>query len=278
MEGFGYEKKIRIMIVDENSEFRSYTANKLRNEGFDIVLTTADPKSALDAIPATSPDVILFDIILAGLDGIAFLEQALKIPLSRRPRFIATSTAVNEMMIKEVMRLGASYYLVKPVNYAILSERIRQICSVPERKEIFSVSQPVSGEEERHVLEEDDLEKQVTEAILEIGIPAHVKGYHYVRCAIMLAVTDPEAINAVTKIIYPSVAKQFKTSSSRVERAIRHAIEVAWDRGDVDVLNSIFGYSISSSRGKPTNSEFIAMIADRLRLRNKKKDIRKMTV
>ena len=182
------------------------------------------------------------------------------------------------MMIKEVMRLGASYYLVKPVNYAILSERIRQIFSVPERKEIFSVSQPVSGEEERHVLEEDDLEKQVTEAILEIGIPAHVKGYHYVRCAIMLAVTDPEAINAVTKIIYPSVAKQFKTSSSRVERAIRHAIEVAWDRGDVDVLNSIFGYSISSSRGKPTNSEFIAMIADRLRLRNKKKDIRKMTV
>jgi len=140
------------------------------------------------------------------------------------------------------------------------------------------VSQPEPTPEPRQVYIEDDLEKQVTESILEIGIPAHVKGYHYVRSAIMLAVTDPEAINAVTKIIYPTVAKQYKTSPSRVERAIRHAIEVAWDRGDVDVLNSIFGYSISSSRGKPTNSEFIAMIADRLRLRNKKRDIRRMTV
>lgn len=266
------------MIVDENAEFRSYTANKLREEGFDVVLTTSDPKNALDAIEATSPDVVLFDLIMVGLDGIAFLEQAGKMPFAHRPRFIATSTAVNEMMIKEVMRLGASYFLVKPINYSILTERIHQICSVPERKEIFSVSQPEPTPEPRQVYIEDDLEKQVTESILEIGIPAHVKGYHYVRSAIMLAVTDPEAINAVTKIIYPTVAKQYKTSPSRVERAIRHAIEVAWDRGDVDVLNSIFGYSISSSRGKPTNSEFIAMIADRLRLRNKKRDIRRMTV
>lgn len=245
---------------------------------FDVVLTTSDPKNALDAIEATSPDVVLFDLIMVGLDGIAFLEQAGKMPFAHRPRFIATSTAVNEMMIKEVMRLGASYFLVKPINYSILTERIHQICSVPERKEIFSVSQPEPTPEPRQVYIEDDLEKQVTESILEIGIPAHVKGYHYVRSAIMLAVTDPEAINAVTKIIYPTVAKQYKTSPSRVERAIRHAIEVAWDRGDVDVLNSIFGYSISSSRGKPTNSEFIAMIADRLRLRNKKRDIRRMTV
>ena len=251
------------MIVDENAEFRSYTANKLREEGFDVVLTTSDPKNALDAIEATSPDVVLFDLIMVGLDGIAFLEQAGKMPFAHRPRFIATSTAVNEMMIKEVMRLGASYFLVKPINYSILTERIHQICSVPERKEIFSVSQPEPTPEPRQVYIEDDLEKQVTESILEIGI---------------LAVTDPEAINAVTKIIYPTVAKQYKTSPSRVERAIRHAIEVAWDRGDVDVLNSIFGYSISSSRGKPTNSEFIAMIADRLRLRNKKRDIRRMTV
>ncbi len=278
MEGFGYEKKIRIMIVDENSEFRSFTANKLREEGFDVVLTTSDPKNALDAIAATTPDVVLFDMIMVGLDGIAFLEQAGKLTLNRFPRFIATSTAVNEMMIKEVMRLGASYYLVKPINYSILTERIRQICAVPERKEIFSVSQPEPAREEPRAYVEDDLEKQVTESILEIGIPAHVKGYHYVRSAIMLSVTDPEAINAVTKIIYPTVAKQYKTSPSRVERAIRHAIEVAWDRGDVDVLNSIFGYSISSSRGKPTNSEFIAMIADRLRLRNKKRDVRKLTV
>ena len=247
-------------------------------QGVDVVLTTSDPKNALDAIEATSPDVVLFDLIMVGLDGIAFLEQAGKMPFAHRPRFIATSTAVNEMMIKEVMRLGASYFLVKPINYSILTERIHQICSVPERKEIFSVSQPEPTPEPRQVYIEDDLEKQVTESILEIGIPAHVKGYHYVRSAIMLAVTDPEAINAVTKIIYPTVAKQYKTSPSRVERAIRHAIEVAWDRGDVDVLNSIFGYSISSSRGKPTNSEFIAMIADRLRLRNKKRDIRRMTV
>ena len=218
MEGFGYEKKIRIMIVDENAEFRSYTANKLREEGFDVVLTTSDPKNALDAIEATSPDVVLFDLIMVGLDGIAFLEQAGKMPFAHRPRFIATSTAVNEMMIKEVMRLGASYFLVKPINYSILTERIHQICSVPERKEIFSVSQPEPTPEPRQVYIEDDLEKQVTESILEIGIPAHVKGYHYVRSAIMLAVTDPEAINAVTKIIYPTVAKQYKTSPSRVER------------------------------------------------------------
>ena len=226
------------MIVDENAEFRSYTANKLREEGFDVVLTTSDPKNALDAIEATSPDVVLFDLIMVGLDGIAFLEQAGKMPFAHRPRFIATSTAVNEMMIKEVMRLGASYFLVKPINYSILTERIHQICSVPERKEIFSVSQPEPTPEPRQVYIEDDLEKQVTESILEIGIPAHVKGYHYVRSAIMLAVTDPEAINAVTKIIYPTVAKQYKTSPSRVERAIRHAIEVAWDRGD-DALRMV---------------------------------------
>lgn len=266
MESFGNLKKTKIMILDENAEFRTQAATNLRNHGFDVVLTTSDPHIAVSALKSTEPDIVLFDMIFSGMDGIAFLEMAKRAYQNDKTRYIAMSGISNEVLIKEVINIGATYYLIKPINYTLLAERINLLCR-PEKEEHHE--QSVHPEIKNDDSVQKDLEVQVTEEILEIGIPAHVKGYHYVRSAIILAITEPDVINAVTKIIYPTIAKQYKTSPSRVERAIRHAIEVAWDRGNVDTLNSIFGYSISSSRGKPTNSEFIAMIADRLRLKNK---------
>ena len=262
-------KRIRIMVVDDAPEFCEIVDKALSNvSDLEVIATYTDASSALKEIPDSYPDLIIFDLILSKMDGIAFLEKAMQLTKGIGTKYIAVSTISNESAIRRVMNLGASYYMVKTINYDDLSERIRMLCA---DKHIYMPQQnlvkqaPVEEEEE-------DMEKQVTTAILEIGIPAHVKGYHYVRSAILLAIEAPDAINAVTKIIYPTIAKMYNTTSSRVERAIRHAIEVAWDRGNVDILNNIFGYSISSSRGKPTNSEFIAMIADRLRLKNKKKD------
>ena len=258
------EGKITVLVLDDSSDFRQTTRDMLTGNGFRIVESTGDPKTALECIRTKQPDVVIFDIIHAKTDGIAFLKEALSIRTTKRIRYVVASSITSDVIIKEMMHLGASYYLVKPVNYDILSERLFQLCGKPSSTANAAAPQsilptPIAS----------DIEEQVTAIILEIGIPAHVKGYHYVRAAIILATEEPDTINAVTKIIYPTIAKQFGTSASRVERAIRHAIEVAWDRGNVDTLTSIFGYSINSNRGKPTNSEFIAMIADRLRLKNK---------
>ena len=255
--------------VDDQPDFRAVVSEKLTRKGFDILQTTDNPLYALELIKSKQPDIVLFDVILSQVDGIAFLKEAVTLRNSKT-HYIAASSISSSTIIKETMKLGAEYYLIKPFDFDILSERMNQICindedcytqHEPQNKILFPKNEYATV----------DLERQVTDIILEIGIPAHVKGYHYVRSAIILSVEEPDVINAVTKIIYPTIAKQYQTSSSRVERAIRHAIEVAWDRGNVDTLNSIFGYSISSNRGKPTNSEFIAMIADRLRLENKPK-------
>ena len=253
-------EKIKIIIVDEQQEQRRVYSERLSASGFEVVGCTANPLSALELIKEKRPDIVIFDIVLSPIDGIAFLREGLKI--SAKTHFIAVSSISNDLIIREAMQNGAEYYIIKPFDYNILFERINRICNhAPETKQItyndLNPKVPV------------DLESQVTSLILEIGIPAHVKGYHYVRSAIIMASENPETINAVTKIIYPTIAKHYQTSASRVERAIRHAIEVAWDRGDIDVLNGIFGYSINGNRGKPTNSEFIAMLADQLRLKNK---------
>jgi len=262
--------KTTVIIVDDSFTHRTATAEMLTKSGFEVAEATDNPKYAVEAIRNIEPDVVLFDVVMSQMDGIEFLKQAMKISSPDKTRYIALSSISSEMAVREVMRLGASYYIVKPVDHEVLKERLMQICNVSEKTKDFTIEKlgPVLRED----MESDDLERQVTGVILEIGIPAHVKGYHYVRSAIMLAIRQPDAINAVTKVIYPTIAKQYRTSSSRVERAIRHAIEVAWDRGNVETLNSFFGYSISAARGKPTNSEFIAMISDRLRLKNKMKD------
>ena len=259
------ENKIKILILDSQTETRLQCQNVLKNFGFRIVGSVGDADAALEIMAMQMPHVVLFDVMLEQSDGLSFLRRASQIELPHKVHYISLSALSTVSVIRNLVAAGADYCMVKPVDYEILKERILQLYTEEHTQKdgesggkIFNL--PVSAA---------DLEKQVTSIILEVGIPAHVKGYQYVRRAILMAITDPDVINGVTKIIYPTIAKEFKTTSSRVERAIRHAIEVAWDRGNVETLTSLFGYSVSGTRGKPTNSEFIAMIADRLRLENR---------
>ena len=258
------ENKIKILILDSQSDTRLQCQTVLKNFGFRIVGSVSDADAALEILALQAPHVVLFDVMLEQSDGFSFLNRATRVELPHRVRFVSLSALSSVSVIRNLVAGGADYCMVKPVDYEILRERILQLYGEDhgdgpsEGGQIFPLPVPVA-----------DLEKQVTSIILEVGIPAHVKGYQYVRRAILMAISDPEVINGVTKIIYPTIAKEFKTTASRVERAIRHAIEVAWDRGNVETLNSLFGYSVSGSRGKPTNSEFIAMIADKIRLQAK---------
>ena len=211
--------------------------------------STGDGREALRVIEERKPDLLLTDVALPGLDGLGLL-QALKEREGYVPKIIIVSAFCGEKTMSDAEKLGVSYYLPKPCEPGSLLERMRGIFESPSAPERKSYT----------------LKNTVTSVIHEIGVPAHIKGYQYLREAIIIAVNDMEVINAVTKVLYPEVAKRFGTTPSRVERAIRHAIEVAWDRGDLETLQKYFGYTVSNTKGKPTNSEFIAMIADRLML------------
>ena len=256
------EQKIKILIADEKSDFRRLTRDKLLALGYRHISEAKDGEEALARIRAEHPDVVLLDVWLSKLDAIGILKtlgQETMLP-EQRPSFIVTSVVNNQNLFYEATEAGADYCMLKPLNYAILGERMIRLVSQKKNARNIANLPAAMGH---------DLESQVTKVIHQIGVPAHIKGYQYLRFAIIMTVNDNDVINSVTKILYPTVAKEFKTTSSRVERAIRHAIEVAWDRGDVDTLNSYFGYTIQNNRGKPTNSEFIAMIADNLRLSNR---------
>ena len=256
------ENTIKILILDSQTDTRLACQSMLKNSGFSVIGSVGDAESALEILGMQQPDVVLFDVMLEKSDGFSFLHRAKQTPNGAKARFISISALSTVSVIRNLVSAGVDYCMVKPADGEILRDRILQMCRNPL---------PRSRTGNIHALPNDpaDLEKQVTGVILEVGIPAHVKGYQYVRRAILMAIDDPDVINGVTKIIYPTIAKEFHTTASRVERAIRHAIEVAWDRGNVETLTSLFGYSVSGSRGKPTNSEFIAMIADRLRLNNR---------
>jgi two-component system response regulator (stage 0 sporulation protein A) len=221
--------------------------------------TTAE--DALYKISKFHPDVVLCDIWLGRMDCVQLIRSAKKINFmpDLPPSFFVLATTTTPNMFVEATEAGADYCMLKPIDFENLGQRIQRM-----------VRQHRRGGLNRHAITcGQDMETQVTKVIHQIGVPAHIKGYQYLRTAILMAIQDSEIINSVTKILYPTVAKQYQTTSSRVERAIRHAIEVAWDRGDLDTLNAYFGYTIQNDRGKPTNSEFIAMIADNLRLTNK---------
>ena len=211
----------------------------------------------------THPDIALIDVWLSKLDGIGVLRNARSLDWGhdKKPAFILMSSVANEKIFIQATEAGADVCLLKPLNIQSLCEHIQSLLS----HRLHDI--PVSALKNENPI--SDIETQVTQIIHQIGVPAHIKGYQYLRTAILLTIQDGDIINSVTKILYPSVAKKYQTTTSRVERAIRHAIEVAWDRGDVDTLNSYFGYTIQNNRGKPTNSEFIAMIADNLRLKYK---------
>ena len=249
------EKWCKVLLADASEGFRSLLAEAIeQTEEFTVVGSVGDGREALRLVEEKHPDLILTDVVLPGVDGIGLLRQ---LPEMGRPRVIVLSAFYNDLVVAEMLEAGAGYFITKPCDVGALLDRMRFIMA-PARE----AEHPV------------DLKNMVTEIIHEIGVPAHIKGYQYLREAIMITVEDMDVINAVTKVLYPEVARRFSTTASRVERAIRHAIEVAWDRGDLETLQKFFGYTVSNIKGKPTNSEFIAMIADRLVLDMKRGSVK----
>lgn len=254
------EKCIKLLIANNSSEFRSHDGRIFENTGMEITYVPKDGMQLLDKVQEIRPDAVLSPLFMPRLDGIGVIKAVnTKMP-DNMPKFIIVSSFTSPTLEREVMMSGAAYFAVTPFNASDLAERIMQLCTMTAES---------SGKQKPAVDDEASLKIQITEILHQIGVPAHIKGYHYLRDSILMAVEKPDIINSVTKRLYPGVAKLYNTTASRVERAIRHAIEVAWDRGDVDILNSYFGYTIHNTRGKPTNSEFIAMISDRLRLHMK---------
>ena len=258
------ENTPKILIADENVAGRQALCNELRRAGFTNLEEASNGEEALIKIGSLHPDIAIVDLWLSKLDGIGVLRncKSLNFTPDKAPSFIIVSMVSNQSIFMEAANAGADLCLLKPYNMESLCEHIRTLV---RNRSVEPIESAERAEENRNA----DMEAQVTKIIHQIGVPAHIKGYQYLRTAILLTVKDSDIINSVTKILYPSVAKKYQTTTSRVERAIRHAIEVAWDRGDVDTLNSYFGYTIQNTRGKPTNSEFIAMIADNLRLKYK---------
>lgn len=246
-----------VLIADSAEDFCTGLAQALqRADGFQVVGTACDGEQAIRLISDRKPDVLVLDLMLSKQDGISVLRATAN--MERRPVTLATSAFLTEYVSSTAASLGVRYLMLKPCDMTALVERLEEIrggetLRYPAKRQMDKTS----------------IESMVTSIIHEIGVPAHIKGYQYLREAIIIAVNDMDVINAITKVLYPQVAKTFQTTPSRVERAIRHAIEVAWDRGDLDTLQRFFGYTVSNTKGKPTNSEFIALIADKLQLQLK---------
>ncbi len=264
--------KINVLIADDNKEFCNILNDYLLNQSdIDVVGIAKDGLEALKFIQEKTPDLVVLDIIMPHLDGLGVLERLNGMNLINPPRIIVLSAVGQDKITQRAISLGADYYVVKPFDMDVFTKRIREMFN----STISSDEKPAHQTEEKEASTQKssqkplDLEAEITHIIHEIGVPAHIKGYMYLREAIGMVVENMELLSAVTKELYPSIAKKYNTTASRVERAIRHAIEVAWARGQVDAINKLFGYTIHNTKGKPTNSEFIAMIADKLRLKNK---------
>ena len=250
-----------VFIADSAEDFCSgLTAALQRADGFRVVGTAGDGEQAIRMIEEKKPDILVLDLMLAKKDGISVLKAIAN--MEHKPITIATSAFLTEYVSTAAANLGVRYLMLKPCDMAALVERMEEIRGGE------SLRYPVQRRNDKV-----SIETLVTNIIHEIGVPAHIKGYQYLREAIIIAVNDMDVINAITKVLYPQVAKNFGTTPSRVERAIRHAIEVAWDRGDLDTLQRFFGYTVSNTKGKPTNSEFIALIADKLQLQLKSAEV-----
>ena len=261
-------KKIKIGIADDNREFCDLLVDYFREkEDIDLVFISHDGLKTIDYIKTKQPDILILDMIMPHLDGLGVLEAINNIEIDKYPRTIVLSAVGQEQITQKAISLGAEYYIVKPFNLDILMKRINQLAGVHEEDNKMQYAKAILTSES-----DDDakqLEIEITNIIHEIGVPAHIKGYHYLRDAIIMVVEDIDLLGAVTKELYPAIAKANKTTPSRVERAIRHAIEVAWNRGRLETINSLFGYTVQNDKGKPTNSEFIAIIADKLRIERK---------
>lgn len=269
------QRSISVLIADDNKEFCNILSDYFSSQkDITVVGVAKDGIEVLELIEVTKPDLVVLDIIMPHLDGLGVLERLNTMNINPMPRIIILSAVGQDKITQRAIALGADYYVVKPFDMDVLSNRIRDMFSGTTGNDAV---RRTSGTQSSSVLDVKvkspsqavDLETEITNIIHEIGVPAHIKGYMYLREAITLVVNDIELLSAVTKELYPAIAKKYNTTASRVERAIRHAIEVAWSRGQVDTINKLFGYTIHNEKGKPTNSEFIAMVADKLRLKNK---------
>ncbi|MDR1159495.1 MAG: sporulation transcription factor Spo0A [Syntrophomonadaceae bacterium] len=265
---FSEEEKIKILVADDNREFCGILGNFFANESdFDLVDVSFNGLEAIEVLETKAVDILILDLIMPYMDGIGVLEKMSEFPPEEKPKILILTAFGQENVTQKAVQLGANYYILKPFNLQMLADRVRQIVRGPKvnmdaRASLSSISLPTLSNPK-------NLEVEVTKVIHEVGVPAHVKGYQYLRDAIMLVVEEINYLGAVTKELYPTIAQKYDTTPSRVERAIRHSIELAWDRGDIDKLNRLFGYTVSVDKGKPTNSEFIAIIADKLRLESK---------
>lgn len=272
------QRPIRILLADDNREFVEIVKEFIeRQDDMNLVGVAYHGNEALELISREEPDVVLLDIIMPHLDGLGVLEKLQNAPL--RPKIIILTAFGQESMTQRAVSLGANYYILKPFDLDILGKRIRQLqddfsnsMNIPHTSGInndrYTINSNSSSPSYNGVLPPTtkNLEVEVTRMIHQMGVPAHVKGYQYLRDAIVSVVIEVSLLGAVTKELYPMIAVKYQTTPSRVERAIRHAIELAWDRGNVDFMNRFFGYTINVDRGKPTNSEFVAMVADKLRM------------
>ena len=277
--------KITILIADDNPDFANTLTNYIEEDDeLEIIAIARDGKEAVEMILNTQPDVVLLDVIMPHLDGIGVLEKIKTAEMKNNPLCIMLSAVGQEKIVQRALELGAEYYAIKPFDITVLLKRIKEIKLYKQQpqfknsnisnmninnnynytnREIRAQYIEISPEKKK---DQENLEALVTNVIHEVGVPAHIKGYQYLREAIMMVVNNIDIINQITKQLYPDIALKYRTTPSRVERAIRHAIEVAWGRGQAETVENIFGYTISAAKGKPTNSEFIAMIADKLRL------------
>lgn len=263
-------EKIHVVAADDNEAMRENLGRILSTDPQFVVDGLAtDGEMTLQLIREKQPDVVIMDLIMPKVDGIGVMERVHEdvTSLTKQPAFIVVSATGRQEIMEDAFNAGASYYMMKPFDSQDIINRIKKIMSHSSaRRAISAEKQKPAPIYENKNESMHNLETDVTNIIHEIGVPAHIKGYQYLRDAIMMSVNDPEMLNSITKLLYPTIAKNHKTTPSRVERAIRHAIEVAWSRGKMDTIDELFGYTVSNGKGKPTNSEFVALIADRIRL------------
>ena len=252
------QNALKLLISSERDEFNREYAKVFENAGFQLCFTPKDGLKVLDFIEEEQPDLVLMDLFMPHLDGIGVIRSLQRLKINKKPLFFVKSSFSSPTLEHELMSNGVSYFTVEPFHAQDLADKMLQLAGYQNKIE--------DKLEENNVSHLPSLEIQVTEILHQIGVPAHIKGYHYLRDSIIMSVNNMDILNSITKQLYPSIAQKFDTTPSRVERAIRHAIEVAWGRGNMDTIDALFGYTIHAGKGKPTNSEFIALIADKIRL------------